>query len=251
MTTRIRNEQFAALDGWVSAQESWSYASSDDPTFTFTISGDKTGKYHPGMRIKLTQTTSKYFIITAVSYGAPNTTVTVYGGTDYDLANAAITSPFYSMMKAPYGFPLDPIKWSIQATDNTERSQLTPTAGTWYNLSSVMSIVVPIGAWSLEYFANVSVDDATPPVSVFTTLGTTTSAESDSDFRGVMYFASSGTIPVIVCEVSRRKNILLAAKATYYVLAATGNSGIDKIRMNLGIGSTNGKTVIRAVCSYL
>jgi len=75
-------------DGWRAAGETWTYASADDPTFTFTISGDKTSKYSPGMRIKLTQTTVKYFIITAVSYSAPNTTVTVYGGTDYDLVNA-------------------------------------------------------------------------------------------------------------------------------------------------------------------
>ena len=96
-------------NGWTPALETWTYASADDPTYTFTISGDLTDKYSAGMRIKLTQTTAKYFIITKVAYSSPNTTITVYGGTDYDLANATITNPYYSVVKAPQGFPLDPV----------------------------------------------------------------------------------------------------------------------------------------------
>lgn len=64
-------------DGWTATGETWSYASADDPTFTFTVTGDKTDKYSPGMRIKLTQTSTKYFLITMISYSSPNTTVTV------------------------------------------------------------------------------------------------------------------------------------------------------------------------------
>src|SRR6185503_19345707 len=106
-TTSTLDYQIGA--GWIPAAETWTYASADSPTFTFTITGDKTGKYSAGMRIKLTQTTAKYFLITAVSYSAPNTTVTVYGGTDYTLANAAITLPFYAIVQSPFGFPRSPI----------------------------------------------------------------------------------------------------------------------------------------------
>src|SRR3989304_2551793 len=108
----IRDEtQFAT--GWVNADETWVYASADDPTFTFTIAGvDLTGKYSAGMRIKLTQTTAKYFIITKVAFST-DTTITIYGGTDYDLANAAMPAPFYSTVKAPLSFPLDPLLWSV------------------------------------------------------------------------------------------------------------------------------------------
>ena len=49
----------------------------------------------------------KYFIITGVSYSSPSTTLTLYGGTDYDLANSAIIEPYFSMAKTPYCFPLD------------------------------------------------------------------------------------------------------------------------------------------------
>ena len=88
--------------GWIAAGETWTYASAT----TFTISGDKTTKYSAGMLVKLTQTTVKYFFITAVSYSAPNTTVTVNGAGTYTLANAAITLPFFSLGYQPQGFAL-------------------------------------------------------------------------------------------------------------------------------------------------
>ena len=138
-------------DGWIPSGETWTYASADDPTYTFTISGDLTGKYSAGMRIKLTQTTAKYFIITKVAYSSPNTTITVYGGTDYDLANATITSPYYSMVKAPQGFPLDPDKWSVVVTPGAF-SQASATSDTWYNATS---ITIPIGVWDFSYRAYV------------------------------------------------------------------------------------------------
>jgi len=131
-------------DGWIQAGETWTYSGADDPTFTFTIPGDKTTKYYAGMKIKLTQTTVEYFIITKVAYSDPNTTVTVYGGTDYDLANAGITDPYYSMMKAPAGFPLDLNKWTVQLIDATMKDQQNPTVQTWYNVGS-LSLTIPIG----------------------------------------------------------------------------------------------------------
>lgn len=88
-------------DGWIIPVETWTYASAS----SFTISGDKTGKYSKGDKIKLTQTTVKYFYILDVSYSSPNTTIKIYAGTDYTLANAAITSPFYSKQATPVGFP--------------------------------------------------------------------------------------------------------------------------------------------------
>lgn len=92
---------FLTTDGWVVAGETWTYASAT----TFTISGDKTSKYNKGDKIKLAQGTQKYFYIIGVSYSAPNTTVTVTAGVDYTLSNSAISSPYYSKMDSPNGFP--------------------------------------------------------------------------------------------------------------------------------------------------
>lgn len=88
--------------GWISAGETWTYAS---PT-TFTIVGDKTAKYVPGMKIKFTQTTAKYFYISSRSYSSPNTTITVNGAGLYTVANATITNPYYSTANMLSGFPI-------------------------------------------------------------------------------------------------------------------------------------------------
>ncbi len=95
------------ITGWITAGETWVYASAT----TLTVSGDKTSKYRKGTKIKLTQTTAKYFYVVAVSYAAPNTTVTLAAGSDYTLANATITSPFYSYADCPQGFP-DWFNWA-------------------------------------------------------------------------------------------------------------------------------------------
>ena len=87
-------------DGWATG-ETWTYASAS----TFTISGDKTGIYSVGDKIQLTQTTPKFFYITATSYLSPNTTITVSGGDTFSLANASITTPLYSKVTSPNGFP--------------------------------------------------------------------------------------------------------------------------------------------------
>lgn len=98
-------------NGWTPAGETWTYASAT----TFTISGDKTGKYQKGDKIKLTQTTDKFFSVIGVSYSSPNTTVTVTGGSDYSLANATITSPYFSKIENPQGFPPS---FGISGTNN-------------------------------------------------------------------------------------------------------------------------------------
>jgi len=90
------------FDGWIAANETWTYASST----SFTVSGNVTGKYQKGDKIKLTQSsTVKYFYIIGVSYSAPNTTITITGGSDYSLANAPITDNYYSKVENPQGFP--------------------------------------------------------------------------------------------------------------------------------------------------
>ena len=88
-------------DGWTAIDETLTYASAT----SFTVATDLTARFQKGTKLKLTQTTDKYFYVTASSYGAPNTTVTITGGTDYTLASAAITTPFYSYIDNPAGFP--------------------------------------------------------------------------------------------------------------------------------------------------
>jgi len=88
-------------DGWTASANTWTYASAS----SFTIAGtDLTTVFTKGTKIKLTQTTAKYFYVTSSSFST-DTTVNITGGSDYTLANAAITTPYYSYADRPQGFP--------------------------------------------------------------------------------------------------------------------------------------------------
>lgn len=230
--------------GWVAAGETWTYASADDPTFTFTISGDLTTKYSAGMKVLLTQTTDKFFFITKVTHSSGTTTVTIFGGTDYDLANASITLPYYSVVKAPFGFPLDPTKWTVEYRSTTNATQASPTASTWYNLGSA-SISIPIGVWDVHYEACPYFQDSTNSFwDMITTLSTGNNTETDVDWSARIF---GGEYKQLLVSLYRRKVIALTAKTTYYLNAMTVQTGEDAI---IWFGSTS-PTLIRAVCAYL
>lgn len=90
-----------SYDGWISPTDTWTYVSAT----SFKITGsDVSSQFPVGTKIKLTQTTVKYFYVTAASFST-DTTITVTGGSDYSLANAAITSPGLSYDATPQGFP--------------------------------------------------------------------------------------------------------------------------------------------------
>lgn len=233
------------LSMWHDPNETWIYASADDPTFTFTVTGDKTAIFYPGMRIKLTQTTVKYFIITKVAYADPTSTITIYGGTDYDLANAAITNNFISGAKAPAGFPLNPDKWTAEITDITQRNQLTPSANTWYNIQS-FSIDIPIGIWDVEYSVALHPYDtgANAQWGGKSTLSTANNSESDVDFTTYSLWSDSSNQ---VGMHQRRKILNLAAKTTYYFNHLVEQANLD----GLYLDNHNSKMIIRTICAYL
>ena len=93
--------------GWIDdSADTWTYASgSGGGTATFTVTGDRTVALSTGTRIQLTQTTVKYFVVQSSTFGAGTTTVTITGGSDYTLANAAISANAHSYMANPQGFP--------------------------------------------------------------------------------------------------------------------------------------------------
>ena len=231
-------------DGWIPAGETWTYKSADAPTYTFTVSGDKSTKYYPGMRLKLTQTTAKYFIVTKVTYSSPNTTVTIYGGTDYDLTNATITNPFYSMMKAPAGFPLDPLKWTVSLINTTIYEQSNPVNDQWYNLGS-LSIYIPIGAWRVDFWVVAQVlQPSAAGISLKAALSTSTSSATDSDLKMLHYLEScTGYIGL----VTKGKYLNIDSKTRYYVIESCSGTNISKLYCN----GASSATKVMAVCAYL
>lgn len=214
-------------NAWTAGTGTWSYSSADSPTFVISVNNDQTALIGVGMRIKLTQTTAKYFIVTAVgAYSGGATLITVYGGTDYTLANAAITNPYYSNIKAPFGFPMAKSKWTVAAlSDSTNRSQASPTSGTIYNLGS-LSLSVPIGEWDGEFKAVVDGARASAGgVSHQCTLSTANNTINTGIFIGC---AATNTTEVLNSGcVSFR--LAVASKTTYYVTSKCLDSGMSNI----------------------
>lgn len=228
------------MTGWLGAGETWVYASADDPTYTFTIAGvDKTTKYYPGMKVKLTQTTDKYFIITKVAFST-DTTITLYGGTDYDLANATITNPYYSVSKSPPGFSLDPLKWSLEASDTTLRTQASPVQNTWYNFGP-LSLSIPIGAWRVLYSVAVTLEKSGGGQAQ-ATLSTANNSESDVDFTSRIEAGG-----LIGTTAGKEKHLNLTSKTTYYLNSRTTTASVT----NLYNTNSLSKAFIRIESAYL
>lgn len=237
----------SSTDGWVSEANTWSYSSADAPSFVASVNADLTGKLSPGMRIKLTQTTVKYFIVTAVgAFSGGATLITLYGGTDYTLANAAITSPFLSTNKAPFGFPLDPAKWTVEVINSGSNDQANPTQNQWYNPGSI-SIVLPIGIWGVSYQLSTQANDASSlGLRQQVSLSTSNNSVSDANFTTNVGI-SSGTVQQI--SIYRVRSLVIASKTTYYLISMTATSGLDNLRIG-SVGAAS-PTIIQAVCAYL
>ena len=236
-------------DGWVPANETWTYASTTTYTnsnttyaCTITVPTDATTKYTVGMRVKFTQSTggTKYGIITAVAA----TLLTVFLGTDYTLVNEAITAPYYSTVKAPFGFPLAIDKWTVTTSDTSSRTQASPTQNVWYNLGSI-SIDVPLGDWMMSYQVLIYLNDTTASTyNVYATLSTVNNTESNNAFtRG----AAAGVAARQIQASVNMNAVYATGNDVYYLNTKTGYASVDTI------GNLNDAQAlyIKAICSYL
>ena len=239
----------AAETGWVAGSGTWSYTSADAPTFVMSVPDADAESIGLGYRVRVTQTTDKYFIVTAIgSPGGGYTPLTVYGGTDYTLVDAAIVDPAYSPAKAPLGFPARPDKWTVTVTDTSNRDQASPAQNTWYNLGSV-SINIPIGAWLVSYkTAARFVDGSATTIDIYTTLSTANNSASDSAFT-VSYFqqCASANLVYLAKHEQRDRLLALAAKTTYYLNTRTTTASVNNIQNRGDVSAT----IITAVCAYL
>lgn len=226
-------------------------ASDDDPTFELTFAGvDLTSTITAGMKIKWTQnSTVRYGIVTKMAFST-NTTMTVFGGTDYnveDTATHTISAFNYSTAKSPVGFPTDPLKWKVELTDTSNRSQATPSASTWYNLGS-LSLAIPIGSWNVYYrVLKNATDTSQTTIYLESTLSTANNSETDIELTdGSGLVVPSGTLEHVQMG-SASKTITLASKTTYYLNAQTLTTGLADLKHRGDLVTT----VIRATCAYL
>ena len=224
----------------------------DSPSFPIVFAGvDLTSVISVGMRVKITQSTTKYFIVTAIAFST-DTTITLYGGTDYSLVasgTTAISAFSYSSMKAPVGFPLDPTKWSVKVTDTTERS--AAGTGGYDNIGTTNSqISIPIGVWNVYFHVNLSGDRTTSGTgdSIRAALSTANNSASDGELVAYAMGYGSGVASssdIMYGSATRQKTLVLAAKTLYYLNGLMENSGTVYFK------NTVGAMVIRATIAYL
>lgn len=240
---------FIPNDGWIPSTATWSYSSADAPSFVISINADLTNKLTLGMRVKLNQTTDKYFIITKIgTWSGSAQLVTVYGGTDYTLANAAITLPYYSPSKVPFGFDINPDKWTQSYENTTQVNTGVVASGATITNFTGHQLSVPIGLWTLSFDALGLVTHAGAAGLSFI-LGLSTANNSFTDPR---LTATSSSISLSTVEqdtfLSKRDNIYLSAKTTYYL---NGNGNTTANTTQYVRGSASQPTTIIAVCAYL
>lgn len=255
----LENENFLrdgvneALNGWQTLT-GLTYAGADAPTFTITTATDLTATVGVGMRIKLTQTTggTKYFIITAITASL----ITVYGGTDYTLNNETITTPYFSNVKAPVGFPLNPNKWTILIQSGTTYSnQASPTFNIWYGQTNTystagdatgISITVPIGIWILGFKVAAEILVSASDGTIWSTLSTSLTGATINDNLTI---ASENTVNGVRATVEGQVEdvVEIATKTNYYHLTKCNGTTIG----SLLIRNDYVKGRIYARCAYL
>jgi hypothetical protein len=241
-------------DGWVPwIAPAFTYNQIEHDTYQILAVGEGYATaFSAGMKVRLTHGgATKYFIIMQVAAGLGFTGLWLYGGTDYTLAAGAITDFRYSPTKAPLGFPLDPTKWTVRIADTADRTQATPTGGTWYNVNAAtQSLSVPIGAWELGYQALLSVTSKASKTYalIYATLSTANNSASDAEFSAIVQQNGASSTCVAAGPVSRRKHVTLAAKATYYLNIST-SAGTDMA--SIMVQNAAGNSIIQALCAYL
>lgn len=118
------NTLFDQNYGWIKVTETWTYATAN--SVTYPTGG--ASRFKKGMGVRLKQGGSwKYFYLT----NPANTVGTLSGGSDFTIANDAITDIYVSLTPGsaigfPTTFALAPITWNLITVDNGSGGQ--PTA---------------------------------------------------------------------------------------------------------------------------
>lgn len=230
---------------WTATGETWVYASWTSGTRigTITVPTDATTKYSAGMRIKISQSTggTKYGIVVGVT----STLLTIFFPSGTTLNNETISTPYYSSLKAPYGFPVNSSLWSLVAYSGT--SVDTQTINTsWQNAN--FNLPVGSGSWYVEAFALLRVvrnagTGMVSSIGITTSSGGTPSIEnqvSNGDWGSTVYSVSQGGQVAGVLELS-------SAGTIYLVTSISTTTDVTTYQLE----NTNGQAWIKAKCAYL
>lgn len=231
------------VSGWRQASESWAYASWASTTRigVITVPSGATTRYQKGMRLRIEQPSgTKYGIIVAVA----STSLTVFFPSGTTLDNAAISYPAYSTQKAPFGFDLNPVLWTVSATDSTNRQATTDT----YTSYGGTTLPVGIGAWEIAYRLDMRITYASGgnPKRGYVTLSSDGSTETDPEMTNTLYM-NSPTLTTASQTMIASKKVNFTAARTLTFLGRVSSTGATA---QIDNSSTQALSV-SALCAYL
>ena len=195
-----------------------------------------------GMKLKFTQnSTTKYAIVTAITA----TQITIYTGNNYTLNNSGISNAFYSMLKAPYRFPLDRSYWDI-VNEYTKTVQISnPSPSTYYNLSNV-NIDVPIGLWEIGWQANIYPQRSGSGTNEQQSgLSTNTSSFTNPELNAANFSNTTQCMQ----GMSKSHIYDVAEKTTYYFVVRTSQNNMTSL--SIYNSNTYGYSKLFAKCLYI
>lgn len=188
---------------------------------------------------------TEYAIVTKVAYSAPNTTVTVFTGTDHNIPNMTLSNPFYSTQSSPFGFPRGRDKWFVETLGLVTVS-VNPPSGAWQNIGSY-NLAVPVGAWIISHANTIHVQDNPKDIlDADVTLSTGSTTESYPDLTGYIYQKTASGDVGVGGNVYKEKGVEYTTQTIIYenLRAAAGFTG-------LSTAFGDGSLVIKAECAYL
>lgn len=247
-------------DGWIDdTAETWTYSSGTGTiTGVFTIAGvDKTTKYQPGMRVKFTQSaTVKYGIIMKVAFSTDTTITLLMSATsgtvdNSGLANSAVTANYHSPVKSPFGFPMDPERWTVSATSTNQRT----TTGTTFT-SFTDAITIPLGCWIVSFKGVVGCSPASDPASpriAYVTLSDAALSGSSVTYNELtatcwLKIGATTTSPKAASTFRVQHTLTFAAATTMTVY---GRSSSGSPTTTASLEGSNETTLLKALCAYL
>lgn len=225
-------------------------------TYVVSADADLTGSIGLGDKFSVVHgAVTKHFFVTAVgAFSGGATQFTLYGGTDYTLSNTALTVPRYSHERSPFGFPMNPDKWSVVASTTDAPAKATPAAGSWYGgvlLTPAGPVVaMPIGVWRAYYKGQGDVVVTLAAISAIGmrfTLSTANNSQSDGELTSAVLVSLPIGTDTQRGLYTSEKAIAVTVKTPYYLNILTGNAGTTNITMN----PTGTTSVLKLICAYL
>ena len=172
------------------------------------------------------------------------------------MGDSAITLPYYSSQKAPYGFPLSPAKWSIKYDIPTSGAGNYKDGSAIGQLGSLQT-EIPVGAWLLKfkltpYLTTTSSSYRFTAMSCNIGISTSTGSFSSEYLKAsanIKFNEITGTVrPIYSALVFSEEEIELATKTMYYVIGQAYGDTDAYVRLFGNLGSVGW---IKAICRYL